>query len=222
MFLRFFLLFLLAISLSACAAASSETKSTVSATDIPASRYQKLALFVEGLDDSERPAAEQIILGKLRENRLDATLGSDVFQRRGQLSERAKSRIIQTEFDGVMYVSVLDKRIVEELVPNADTDGQTIWLHSGTYFGVVNAFGTLGLPVNEATSKLYIVKGDGHVYKPELVLKTKVDIQDAKSAKLVWTAESSASGHPGSVNVAQLFTQVSDQIVERMREDHAI
>lgn len=197
-----------ALLLAACAA--SETRSLVSSGDIPASKYKKVAVFIENLEDSERPAAEQIVVTTLRNAGVNAVSGPDVFKKRGKLSEQIKASIVQKEFDAVLYLTVIEKGPVDEMVPNAFFDGQMI----NYDFGI--------MAVGHNVTDMYTIGQDGRVYKPMLALKTKVDVQDTKSAKNVWTSETISSGHAKTTNMRTLFDQASKQIVAKMREDSAI
>ncbi|RXH12333.1 hypothetical protein EAS56_17650 [Bradyrhizobium guangzhouense] len=215
MHLRSLLLALLAGSLCACT--SSATISNVSAADIPADKYRKIAVFVEKLSDAERPVAEEIFVSKLQRAGLEAESATKIFGGTTS-SEKEKEQLIQSQFDSVIYLAV-DKEIFEEAMPNSRHDDRSITLSSDPSQRIVNM---ITLPITDATTKEYVLRSDGSVAKPVLKLTVKSDLQDTKTAKLVWTAESNSSGHPGRVNVVQLFTQISDQIIEKMHADHAI
>ena len=178
--------------------------------DIPASKYKKLAIFIENLDDAERPAAEQIVEATLQNAGVNAVSGPDVFKGRGKLSEKAKASIVQNEFDAVLYLTVVEKGVVEEPVPNAFFDGQMIQYNLGI------------VTVGHNLTDMYVIHPDGSVYQPTLALKLKVDIQDTKSAKEVWSSETISSGNAKTTTMPGLFTQASNQIVAKMREDSAI
>jgi len=204
---RFFII-VFALLLAGCAA--SETRSLVSTDDIPASKYKKLAVFIENLDDAERPGAEQIVRATLQNAGVNAVSGSDVFKGRGKLSEKAKASIVQKEFDAVLYLTVVEKGMVEELIPNAFFDGQMVQYNLGI------------MTVGHNLTDLHVIKPDGSVYEQKLTLKTKVDLQDTKSAKAVWASETISSGPTKTTNMAGLFNQATNQIVAKMREDSAI
>jgi hypothetical protein len=205
---HFFGLSFISLLLAGCA--SSETRSLVSKDDIPASKYKKLAVFIENLDDAERPAAEQIVCSTLQNAGVNAVSGPDVFKGRGKLSEKVKASIVQKEFDAVLYLTVIEKGAVEELVPNAFFDGQMIQYNMGI------------VTVGHNLTDMYVIHPDGSVYQPMLALKIKVDIQDTKSAKEVWSSETISSGNAKTTTMPALFTQASNQIVAKMREDSAI
>ncbi len=202
---------------------SIETRSIVSGADIPASKYSRLALFVENLDETERLNAEQMILPVLKRAGVAAIIGPDIFKgRANKLSEKEKASLVQKEFDAVLYVSILDKGVVEELVPNAQHNGQTITFLNSQPLGLINFNSSLIIGVDQNTSKMYVLKQDGSVYQLMLALKTRADLQDTQTNKQVWTAETVASGKQTLTNMSQLFTQASQQIVEKMRADGAI
>jgi hypothetical protein len=202
-----------AILLAACCllgCASSETRSVVSKDDIPVSKYKKVALFIENLDEADRSAAEKTVVSTLQNAGVNAVSGSDVFKGRGELSEKAKASIVQKQFDAVLYLTVEQRGIIEELIPNAFFDGQMIQYNLGI------------LTVGHDMTDLHVIRSDGSVYEQKLTLKTKVDLQDTKSAKTVWISETISSGSTKTTNMATLFNQAANQIVAKMREDSTI
>jgi hypothetical protein len=140
----------LGLLLTGCAV--SETRSIVDKEHLPATRYQKVALFIEGVDEPERTAAEQIVLSTFQSAGLNTESALAFFAKRGQLSDQAKASIIQKQFDAVLYLKVVQKGIAEELVPNARSDGQYIVYK----LGIVN----FGAEIPEGL----IIKPDGSVY----------------------------------------------------------
>ena len=56
----------------------------------------------------------------------------------------------------------------------------------------------------------------------EWALKTKSELQDANTAKLVWSAETITSGIAEVSNMNLLFTQASQQIINKLGTDHII
>ena len=180
----------LGLLLAGCAV--SETRSIVDKEHLPATKYQKVALFIEGVDEPERTAAEQIVLSTFQSAGLNTESALAFFAKRGQLSDQAKASIIQKQFDAVLYLKVVQKGIAEELVPNARSDGQYIVYK----LGIVN----FGAEIPEGL----IIKPDGSVYKPSLALHTTVDFQDTKTAQQVWTSETVSSGSPQLINMREL------------------
>jgi len=141
----------------------------------------------------------------------NAESGANIFARRGMLTEQAKAKVVQKEFDAVIYLTVLEKGIFAEIVPNAWSDGQTI------------TYSMLGLlEVSHNVTDLYVVRSDGTVYQQMLTLKMKVDLQDTKTAKQVWTSETVSSGNVRLTNMDVLFGEASQQITEKMKTDNAI
>jgi hypothetical protein len=207
-FFRYFGILLIAVCVSGCA--SSETRSIVSKDDIPATKYKKVALFIENLDEPERSAAERTVVSTLQNAGVNAVGGPDVFKGRGALSEQAKANIVQKQFDAVLYLTVEQRGVIEELIPNAFFDGQVIQYNLGI------------VTVGHNITDLHVIKPDGSVYEQKLTLKTKVDLQDAKSAKTVWISETISSGPTKTTNMAALFSQAANQIVAKMREDSTI
>lgn len=204
---RIALLFFAACSLGACA--SSETRSTVSPADVPASKYKKVAVFIENLPPEEKAGAEQVVASAFKEAGIDAAASADIFAGKN-LGEKAKASYVQKNFDAVFYLTVLKKGLVENPIPNAYYDGQTITYNMGI------------LTVTHDAPNMHMVKPDGTVYEVDMALKAKTDVQDTKSAKLVWTSETVASGNARVTTMPALFKQVTNQIVAKMREDHAI
>lgn len=206
---RNLLIFLCAVVLTGCAA--SETRSVVSKDELPASKHRKVALFIEKLNQPESQATEQIVIAALQKAGGNAESGANIFARRGMLTEQAKAKVVQKEFDAVIYLTVLEKGIFAEIVPNAWSDGQTI------------TYSMLGLlEVSHNVTDLYVVRSDGTVYQQMLTLKMKVDLQDTKTAKQVWTSETVSSGNVRLTNMDVLFGEASQQITEKMKTDNAI
>ena len=206
---HFFVSSFIGLLLAGCAA--SETRSLVSRDDIPASKYKKIAVFIENLDDAERPAAENIVVSTFQNAGVNAESGSAVFNGRSNLSEKAKAAVVQNEFDAVLYLTIVEKGVVEELIPNAFFDGQMV------------QFNILGLAtVGHSATNLYSIHPDGTVYQSILALKTAAAIQDTQTNKQVWTSETVSTGPTITTNMPALFTQASNQIVAKMRADNAI
>ena len=203
--------------------ASSETRSVVSKEDLPGSRYQRLAVFIENLDEGESALAEQVVVSALQGAGIHAVDGPGLLRSRGtKLSEKDKARIVQKEFDAVLYLTVLDKGLAEELVPNAQHDGESITFSNSLFgaFGLVNA--TFVTNITTPTNERFVLKDDGTVYARKLVLKTRADLQDTKSAKPIWSSETISSGDAGLSNMNLLFSQAAQQIIEKMRADGVI
>jgi hypothetical protein len=202
--------------LAGCAGAVSETRSLVSKNDLSASKYHRVAVFIENLGDSERAAAEQIVVSTLQNVGVNAANGPDVLDGRGALTENEKASIVQREFDAVLYMAVLEKGVVEELVPGASHNNGYVVFHRDIVPGFGASFAT------DIGTDGYILKPDGSVYKPILALKIKVDLQDTKTAKEVWTSETIASGDAKDSSMNDMFGRATQQITEKMRVDGAI
>lgn len=208
--------FIVAFALLLAGCAASETSSLVSKDDIPAGKYKKIAVFIENLNESEQTAAEKIVVSTFQNSGVNATSGSAVFTGRGKLSEKAKAAIVQNEFDAVLYLKMVEKGVTEEVVSGASHNGGMIVFQKAIIPGFNASFAT------DIGTDGYILKPDGSVYQPMLALKTKADLQDTKSAKQVWEAETIASVNAKFSSMESLFTQASNQIVEKMRADGAI
>jgi hypothetical protein len=211
------LLFVACFLLVGCASAVSETRSIISAADLPATKYRSVVVFAENIDESERSAAEQFVVSALQGANISATSGKSLFEGR-QLDEREKTKMIQDKFDAVLYVNVAEKGLTEQRVENVTHNGQYIVYRRS----VPGLTFTAAADVTEDTSKSWILKDDGSVYEPILALKLKSDLQDTRTSKLVWTAETITTGKPVATTMPQLFDQASKQMVAKMREDHAI
>ena len=209
------IILLLGFVLTGCAGfdtsrATSETRSAVSQQDLRHGKYRNVAIFIEGIGEPERSAAEQIVISALQAAGMNPTSAVALFAERGSVTEQAKADVVQKEFDAVLYWTVVQKGVVEELVPNARSNGEFITFKTGF------------LMVTHNLTSDYIMKQDGSVYQPQLALKTKVDLQDAKTAKQVWTSETVSSGNPKVASMNTLFGQASQQIVEKMKSDDVI
>lgn len=215
--------------LAACA--DSETRSIVSKSDLPATRYQRIAVFVEdsnpvgptpspGLAVSNGaisffiPAPsgsatdaeiEQKIVSGLKSAGIVASSGPALFT--GQtLSDQAKASIIQKGFDAVLYVIVLTNGMREQPVSDASCDGQNVSFSNGDSYSVAYAEGSG-----------FSCKGDGSVWHNIPTFQAKCDLQDAKTNKIVWSSETIATG-----GTLVLLSRASDQIIEKLRSDGAI
>jgi hypothetical protein len=210
---------LFGLQLAGCAA--SETSSFVSANDIPVNKYHHIAVFVENVEGAEQSGAEQIIISNLTSAGVNADSGTTTINSKGkQLSEKQKALVIQNSFDAVLYVAVMEKGLVEELVPYAEHNGQVITFHVSVLSGLLDLGTTV--PIDENTNARFVLKEDGSVYQRVFALKTKSDLQDTKTAKQVWTAETISSGNATVTNMNIVFVGASKQIVEKMQADHAI
>jgi hypothetical protein len=189
--------------------AQSETRSVASSADIPASRYKKVVLFIENLDDRERPAAEAMISKTLTDAGVNVAASSEVFDAKLDPNSQGQ-RIRKAGFDAALFVKVAQKGIFEEQIENAYFDGQMIQMNMGL------------ITVGHNVTEFYSIRPDGSVYQPMLVLKTQSELQDVKSGKQVWAGETIASGHARTTNMSVVFAQAAKQIVEKMRADQAI
>lgn len=206
--IKLYFLVVCAFSLVGCV---SETRSLVSSQDIPASKYKKVILFVENLDGMERPAAEQILVTTLRDAGVEAVSSSEAFKSEKSLDATAQGALIRRQgFDAALYVTVLEKGVVEEQVEGAWFDLANNEMHIDPVGGIT------------ATLRGYVVKPDGSVYYSNWTMKTKSELQDVQSAKQVWISETVAVGHGQFSNMSLIFAQAAKQIVQKMRGDNAI
>jgi hypothetical protein len=207
---------LVAALLFVAGCATSETKSLVSRADLPASKYRNVAVFIENLEENEKRAAEDVVASSLQKAGINARSERVIFSGRGAISDQGKASIIQREFDAALFLKVAQKGVIEELVPGAFHDGESISFNHN-----VGAVVSMNFTTNVGTN-MYVLKPDGSVYKPVLSLKTTVELQDAKTAKLVWTSETIASGDARVSNMGTLFQKAAEQTVEKLRADGAI
>jgi hypothetical protein len=210
-------LFAVAIALLLVRCTAVETNSIASKEDIPEAKYRKFVVYIENLDDNERPQAEQIVISALQTAGLRAVSAPDYFKDRGKLNEQQKAQLVQNDFDAVLYLKVVEKGVFEEIVPDVTHQGDVLVYSKQLIPGIFGASLATDIGTN-----LYDLKPDGSVYKQMFGLKTQVDLQDTKSAKNVWTSVTAASGEVHVTNISILFTQASNQIISKMREDHAI
>jgi hypothetical protein len=220
---------LIAALVAGCA--SSETRSAVSTSDLPATKYQRVAVFVEypnpvgptlspgvavangavaltisGPSGSATDAEiEQKIVAALKSVGIDSSTGLALFQ--GQkLSDQAKASIIQKNFDAVLYVTVLTNGMRERPEPGAYFDGRNVVYSTGVV-----------VPIGQAQGAGISVKADGSVWGQVPTFQAKCDLQDTKTNKIVWSSETIATG-----GTLVLLSQASDQIVRQLRADGAI
>lgn len=219
MFMRssYYFVFIAFLGFLLVGCASSETRSLLSADDIPSTRYKKIAVFVENVPDSERSAAEQVVASALQNAGVDATTASSFFARRARLDEKQKALIVQRQFDAVLYLSVLEQGETGEVIPGASHNGNAISFYRDIVPGFFGAAFTTDIGKN-----LYSLNPDGSVSRRILAMKTKVDLQDTKTAKLVWTSETISSGDANVTKAETLFAQASSQIVAKLRDDSVI
>lgn len=212
-----------ALLLTACVSTSetSETRSLVSTADVPSSKYKNIAVFVENLLGEERSVAEQQLVLALRDVGVNAKSGPEFLRQKRIVDEQAKGPALQNNFDGLLFVSVVEKGTFGQVVPNVSHDGTSVTYRSGVEFlGIRNFFGSITLPAE--IDQTLTLNDDGTATKENLALKLKIEIQDTKSAKIVWRAETIASGLKATTDLAHLYGVASKQIVTKIREDHAI
>jgi len=129
----------LGLLLGGCAA-TSETRSVVSASDLPASKYKKVALFIENLEPGERRSAEQIVLSALRQSGMNASTSSEIIRARRNISAEAQAALIRKEgFDAVLYVSFFERGLAEQPLENAwfDRNTRMIWSYPIRWAGTI-------------------------------------------------------------------------------------
>jgi len=209
---------MLGLSLASCVTAS-DSQTAVSAPDIPSSKYRQVAIFVENLGEAERSSAEQIMASAMQGSGANAVPGSALYSgQNGKLSDAAKVRIIRERgVDALLYIKVQPANEIR--INNARYDGQAVLLINDD--GSVFAQSPAG----------YIIKPDG-VYQRNAMLVTKAELQDVKSAKLVWTADTVTYpqysllviGIPigGGSSAESLFPVAAKEIVSKMRTASAI
>jgi hypothetical protein len=203
------LLGLLLLALVGCASAT--TASTVSAGDLPAVKYRDIVVFVENVDTTERMAAEQLVVSALKHAGVRAAGSVELFGAPGQVGENEMAAIIRDQnFGAVLYITVRQKEIVDEPVPDVTWDGQMFHGSAGP------------LSWGYSASATYVVASDGSVVRPVMTLATEAELQDVASAKDTWRATTTASGNAKWVSMTSLFEEVSNQIVDKLRADNAI
>lgn len=217
--------------LTSCA--DSETRTVVSKPDLPAGGYHRIIVVGEGAEipahtspfsithqstelgsavtmhlrfgSAPLPASlnlEQKVVSEIQQDGSSA-VGATAFFDGRSLSDEEKARIVQQDFDAVLYVAV-ENGVTEEKVA-ASYDGQMVTFSTG----VVSSVDELG--------DRYSLKPDGSVYYLQPTLKAKCDLQDTKTAKQVWSAETLTKG--GS---AVLVSSTAKQIAEKMHADGLI
>jgi len=195
-----------------------ETRSAVSGADLPAGKYHAVAVFVENVNEEDRAIAEEVVVSDLHGAGVRAVSETALF-RGTQLDRGAKAKIVQSEFDAVLYLTVVEKGVSEKRLENITHNGQTLFYRTqipgGTFFDV-------GVGVGEQISQFWILKEDGSVYEPLFALKAKSDLQDTHTNITVWSAESIATGNPRGTTMRQLLEEVSKQMVSKMRADNTI
>jgi hypothetical protein len=221
--------FLCALLLAGCA--DSETRSIVSKTDLLPNGYHKILVFVEDSDPTphsgQTPSInvangqitlfipeggqsgsaaeiEQKLLSSLGSAGVAASGGSTFFKEQ-KLTEQAKATEVQKVFDAVLYVTILVNGMREQMVAGASQDGQFISIYGETR------------PIDDYDKMKYTFKEDGTVYQNVPTLQTKSDLQDTKTNKQVWSAETIGTG-----GTLVLASSVSDQIVKSLHENGAI
>jgi hypothetical protein len=212
-----FSILILGFLLVGCAV--SETRSIVAASDIPASRYKSIAIFVENLEETEQSALEHSLASQLRDAGAIVEDGNAILSQQGTtLSDADKARLIQARFDAVLYVNAVEKGPGERQLPNLFHDNQYIYAKNGAGSTVVGE-------INDLTDIHYNLYSDGTISEPVVVLKTKSDFQDTKSAKQVWTGETIAYAKNAfglNATMGVLTTDVAKQIAQQLKADKAI
>jgi hypothetical protein len=213
-----FIFLALAVLLGGCAAA--ETRSIVDTASLPSKQYRSIAIFLENFDEADRPLAEAAIQNSFQTFSIRVASGVALFEGR-QLDDPAKAKLIQKDFDAVLYVRTSEKGITEQRMENLVFNGEDVIYVAG------------GIPWYSLKTDHYIIKPDGSVYKPIIAAKLKSDLQDTKTNLQVWSSETIVTGdadkfgNPGGVSglpvdYSTMLVTASKQIVEKMHGDHII
>lgn len=196
----------------------SETRSLVA--DLPAEKYQSIAVFVENFEEIDRMAAEQAIISSLESLGIRAVSGPTLFEGQHR-DDQSKAKLVQKDFDAVLYVSTSEKGITEKKMENLIYNGQDVIYVAG------------GIPWYPLKKRHFIIKPDGSVYKPVIAAKLTSDLQDTKTNIRVWSSETIVMGdadqygNPGGmtgapVDYSTMLLVATKQIAAKMREDHVI
>lgn len=207
--------------------ATSETRTAVSAADVSAGKYRKIAVFLESGADApsetvnvqiwgpiiipvpapyrpyKKAEIEEAVLSTLISAGAEAVSSEQIFAGR-ELNAKDKALLVRKSFDAVLYVAVLVNGQREKQIEGASHNGYLITIGGETR------------QIDEYDSK-YELKSDGTVWDRTPTLHVKSDLQDTKTNKQVWTAETIATG-----GTLVLLKQVSSQIAQKMRDDGII
>jgi len=212
--------FAIALLLNACAAAESvgvETRSIVSAADLPGSRYRNIVVFVQDANENVKADAERVVALALHDAGANAQPEAVVFKN-ATLTAQQKAQTVQREFDAVLYVNIGQSGSAQQPLNNVK--------HDAEYVYYVNQIGvatfTRATAISDDTSKSLILEPDGSVDQAMLALDVEADLQDAKSAKGVWTSQTIASAPINLTDMASLFGQAAQKIVLKMKADGVI
>ncbi|MGA7862106.1 MAG: hypothetical protein WCB19_09680 [Thermoplasmata archaeon] len=218
---RLALIFLLGSALASCVT-TSDSQTAVSAADIPASKYKQVAVFIENVSEAEHASADAVVVSTLQGLGVNAVSGDSLFnEHNGNLSDAAKVRILkERSIDALLYIKVQSSN--EQLITNARFDGQFVYL--------THDDGTVDTITPQAGG--FTIKPDGRVYQSSPMLVTRAELQDVKSAKLVWTADTVTypqyqvawlgMNFSGGATASSLFQEAAKEIVGKMRSASAI
>jgi hypothetical protein len=211
---------LVGIVLAGCATVETGTTTTVSSADIPGSKYRNLAVFVENVDDAERLSMERMVVSAVRDGGAQAQSSLEAFGYHRDLDGNQMATIIRDQkFDAALYVTVTQKALLLEPAPDASAmpDGAGGWnVCKSSSSGSFTANFCFAMPA------WFTVTSDGQLARLVVTYAAKAELQDVVSAKVVWTANTSASARGGPLNMRSLVNQASAQLVEKLRADHAI
>jgi hypothetical protein len=201
---------LLSLLIAGCVSAN--TSSVVSSGDIPQSKYHKIIVFVENIDDSERLGAEQTVASALESKGVISQSSLVAFNySRIRYSADEKAILLRKQnFDAILYVTMIQKALILEPVSDVSWDGEMFHGSAG------------GLNWASSLSASYIVTAEGRVVRPVATVVTRSELQDVMSAKSVWAADTAASVNGKYTSMPSLFARVAKEIVAKIREDHAI
>jgi hypothetical protein len=205
------------LALCSCATVTTTISSTISSADLPPDKYRKIVVFIEN-DDADRGAFERSIVAGLHSAGVVSESSVVLFNNSRTTADPAEqAQTIRGQgFDAALYVTIVQKALVQEATVN-------MWMAQDEAGDAMVCSGSAANYFCYSMPSWYALAQDGNLVKLTLTLVTKSELQDVRSAKLVWTADASVFADGTDFDTMPgLFDKIARQISEKMKSDHAI
>jgi hypothetical protein len=222
--MRYLAFGILAALLLGCAAVT-ETRSVVSSGDIPEAKYNKIVIVVQNFGEDEHSKAEQALVHELRSAGIAGISTDDVLAKGKNFTDAQKTKLIQDNYEAVLYVRLIQSGTAERRLDDASHDGQMVTFHDhfAGFNGFLESHSTTRLGVNHIIVKQnYILKPDGAVYEKGRAIQLNSELQDTKTNKRVWVGDTSAFIKNADESTASLFQDAAQNLIKKLQADKAI
>jgi len=206
-------------------AAVTETQSVISSDDIPESKYKKIFVVVQNFEEADRSKAEDSLLHELRDIGITGISSDDAFVDGRNFTDIQKMKYIQENYEAVLYVRLVQIGVAEKQGDNASHNGEmvTFYGHFSGFNGFLETHSVTSLGVESIIIKQnYILKPDGTVYEAGRAIQLNSEMQDTKTNKRVWVADTSSFVKRTDETTTSLFRNAAQDLVKKLKVDEAI